>query len=178
MRLNTSPRWNLGRAEKVCEMRETTVACVSQLVVDALQNGGVSVKGWDGKAVLVRAKVDAWNKTLNEARSIVSRIEIQTRDGVGATSFSVENGGVVLSRLKGSVHGNSMNGTIMIQLAGNRWEGSGMDVEATHGGILVDVPQAYSARLELEAPSRKINSQTPLGAQRSYMDRYAVRRKS
>ena len=46
------------RRASFCEVREETVAAAGGVIgVDARQNGGISVKGWDRSDVLVRAQV-------------------------------------------------------------------------------------------------------------------------
>jgi hypothetical protein len=46
------------------------------------------------------------------------------------------------------VHGQTTNGGLHIELAGPRWDGQGMDVATTNGGVHLAVPENYSARLE------------------------------
>jgi len=50
--------------------------------------------------------------------------------------------------LGGEVHGRTTNGGLTVELAGDRWDGSGMDVTTTNGGVKLDVPSNYSAHFE------------------------------
>jgi DUF4097 and DUF4098 domain-containing protein YvlB len=50
--------------------------------------------------------------------------------------------------LAGHVKGVTRNGGLSIDLAGNRWDGEGMDVRTTNGGVKLTVPESYSAHLE------------------------------
>ena len=61
------------------------------------------------------------------------------------------NGGVTLKRVNGNVQGRTTNGGVNIELAGDRWNGNGMDVKTTNGGY----PGRAAALLgELEAETR------------------------
>ena len=66
----------------------------------------------------------------------------------GRLSFQALNGGVVLGGVGGSVQGSTTNGGLVVQLSGDRWDGEGLDVKTTNGGIVMSVPANYSARLE------------------------------
>lgn len=66
----------------------------------------------------------------------------------GAIAFRTTNGGIHLTDLSGDVRGRTTNGGISVDLAGDRWEGDGLDVETTNGGIKVSIPGDYNARLE------------------------------
>ncbi|MBZ5536357.1 MAG: DUF4097 domain-containing protein [Acidobacteriia bacterium] len=66
----------------------------------------------------------------------------------GHIDFSALNGSVSLKRLGGKVKGSTTNGGLSIDLAGSRWEGEGLDVKTTNGGVSMSIPENYSARLE------------------------------
>jgi DUF4097 and DUF4098 domain-containing protein YvlB len=73
---------------------------------------------------------------------------IAIADVNGRIDFTALNGGVVLRRVGGSVHGSTTNGGIVVDLAGDRWDGETLDVRTTNGGIVISVPENYSAHLE------------------------------
>lgn len=73
---------------------------------------------------------------------------IQVADVSGDIRFDATNGGVTLDRLAGDVRGSTTNGGLQVSLAGDRWQGEGMDVETTNGGVTVRVPEGYSAQLQ------------------------------
>ena len=66
----------------------------------------------------------------------------------GEVDFNVLNGGVKLTDMAGWVEGHTTNGGIEVSLAGTSWEGEGMDIRTTNGGVKINVPDAYSAQLE------------------------------
>jgi hypothetical protein len=66
----------------------------------------------------------------------------------GTIRFDTTNGGVRLSDLAGSVRGETRNGGLNVLLAGTRWEGEGIDVETSNGGVTLAIPDNYNAQLE------------------------------
>ena len=73
---------------------------------------------------------------------------IKIADLRGNIEFDTVNGGVTLTRLSGEVHGRTTNGGLTVELAGDRWDGRGMDVTTTNGGVKMNVPSNYSAHFE------------------------------
>ncbi len=64
-----------------------------------------------------------------------------------AITFATVNGGVSLASLGGQVKGETVNGGLDIILTGTQWEGKGLDVTTTNGGITWKLPRTYSAQL-------------------------------
>jgi len=58
------------------------------------------------------------------------------------------NGGIALSRVSGDVRGETTNGPLNVELDGDRWRGTGLDLRTTNGPVNLDIPDGYSARLE------------------------------
>jgi DUF4097 and DUF4098 domain-containing protein YvlB len=180
-----------GNRAHFCEMREQAGSAGGMISVDASQNGGISVKGWDRADVLVRAQVRAYAPTEDQARDLARQINVQTlgpqvraygpphdnerswsvsyevfvpsrfsatletvnggvsvSDVTGNLEFKTVNGGLSLKHVGGYVHGRTTNGGVSIELAGDRWEGQGLDVTTTNGGVSLRVPHNYSAQLE------------------------------
>jgi DUF4097 and DUF4098 domain-containing protein YvlB len=187
-----------------CEMREQTVPAGGMISVDASQNGGISIKGWDRADVLVRAQVRAYAPTDDQARDLARQVNVQTagaqvradgptRNGqrywsvtyeifvpsrfsatletvnggvsisnvIGNLEFKTVNGGLSLRRVGGYVHGRTTNGGVSIELDGDRWEGQGLDVTTTNGGVNLRVPRNYSAQLEAHTSNGRINADEP-----------------
>lgn len=71
-----------GRNHRVCEMREMNVAAASKLTVNAAPNGGIRVSAWDRKEILVRARVEAWGDSAEEAKARLAEVNVST---AGAT---------------------------------------------------------------------------------------------
>lgn len=66
----------------------------------------------------------------------------------GTMEFEALNGGIKLSNIAGNVRGRTTNGGVKIELAGNTWKGTGLDVQTTNGGINVTMPDNYAAHVE------------------------------
>ena len=82
-------------------------------------------------------------------------LSIQTQNGGiaitdvnGRIDFTALNGGVVLKRIGGDVRGSTTNGGLAIVLSGDHWDGESLDVSTTNGGVMMSVPENYSAHLE------------------------------
>ncbi len=66
----------------------------------------------------------------------------------GTAKFHALNGGVTLTNVNGDVRGETANGGLTIDLQGDHWDGTGLDVETHNGGVKLTVPSNYSAELE------------------------------
>jgi hypothetical protein len=191
-----------------CEMREQTIASGGMISVDASQNGGISVKGWDRSDVLVRSQVQTYAPTEDQAKDLARQINIQpagpqvraygpphdkerswsvsyeifvpTRysasletvnggvsisDVIGNLEFKTVNGGLSLHHIGGYAHGRTTNGGVSIELAGERWDGQGLDVTTTNGGVSMRVPRNYSAQLEAQTSNGRISAADLVQAQ-------------
>jgi DUF4097 and DUF4098 domain-containing protein YvlB len=174
-----------------CEVKEQTLATAGTLDVDGMQNGGISVKGWERNETLVRYRIQTQASTQAEADTLASQVRVNTAGGQvraegpepqrqaywsvsyeifvprqadlalhthnggisiadvhGRISFEALNGGVSLRRLGGQVKGETTNGGLSIELVGTNWDGEGLNVRTTNGGLSVSVPDNYSAHLE------------------------------
>ncbi|MBC7924872.1 MAG: DUF4097 family beta strand repeat protein [Bryobacteraceae bacterium] len=87
---------------------------------------------------------------------------VSIRDVRGDIKFDAVNGGVHLARVAGNVTGQTKNGGLSVELAGNRWEGTGMDVSTTNGGVKMTLPENYSARLESSTRNGGFNIDYPV----------------
>jgi hypothetical protein len=79
----------------------------------------------------------------------------------GSIEFEATNGGIHLSDLAGNVKGRTSNGGLHIDLSGNGWKGSGLDVETTNGGVHLSIPETYAARIETGTVNGGFKSDIP-----------------
>jgi Toastrack DUF4097 len=201
-----------GRRAWFCEVRESTLPGVNPLDIDAGQNGGIHIRGWDRADVLVRARVEAHANTDAEARALASAVRVDAtgttvraegpsmresdRDGQswsvsfdiqvprtamltlhtvnggiaiddfhGTAQFRASNGGVSLSNVGGDIKGQTTNGGVSVNLAGDRWDGAGLDVETHNGGVRLSMPDNYSAVLDTGTVNGRIHIDFPITVQ-------------
>ena len=92
----------------------------------------------------------------------------------GKIDFSALNGGVVLRKVGGAVRGSTTNGGLVVELSGDRWDGETLDVRTTNGGIVMSIPENYSAKLETGTVNGGINVDFPVTVQGNINKQLAV----
>ena len=83
----------------------------------------------------------------------------------GRIDFTALNGGVVLKKVGGDVRGSTTNGGLVIELSGDRWEGESLDVSTTNGGVIMSVPENYSANLQTGTVNGSVSVDFPVTVQ-------------
>lgn len=81
---------------------------------------------------------------------------LSVRDVHGAMDVATVNGPLALIRLGGAVVAHTQNGPLHVELAGARWDGTGLDASTTNGPVNLELPRDYSAKIEtgtLNGPS-------------------------
>ena len=97
--------------------------------------------GWSvSYEILTPREIDLSLETQNGSIAIA--------DVRGNLSFRAQNGGINLDSVAGNVRGRTTNGGVDAELTGDTWEGTGLDLETTNGGVRLRIPEDYSARLE------------------------------
>jgi hypothetical protein len=79
----------------------------------------------------------------------------------GNLVFQTTNGGVSLSNVAGWVKGRTVNGGINVKLDGTTWKGTGMDVSTSNGGVHIEMPETYAARIETSTVNGGLKSSIP-----------------
>jgi DUF4097 and DUF4098 domain-containing protein YvlB len=112
---------------------------------------------------------EGWSVSYRLAVPIVSSLSLKStnggisiRDVDGQIDFKTVNGGVKLSNLAGDVKGRTSNGGVDVDLDGPSWKGEGLDVETSNGGVMLRVPDQYSAHLETSTVNGGFNVDIPL----------------
>lgn len=177
--------------EHHCEVRVERLRATGSLTVDGHRNGGISVYGWDGDSIVVRARIQSSAGSEAAARDIARDVRIRvdgsriTADGPetrnreswyvsfqigvprrtdltldvingpmsvedvnGRMELTSRNGPLTLEAVAGDVRARVRNGPLSVYLTGSRWEGAGLDAEASNGPATLSIPARYSARLE------------------------------
>ncbi len=147
-----SNNWSNGDKVSVSDLREFTLPASGSLNVDSGRNGGISVKGETRSDVLLRACVQAWGLTDDEARGIASSIRISTSGVVKAdgpdqgwsVSFearvphntnlklNAQNGGISIGAVEGTLEFETMNGGVSLKDVAGDVRG-----RTTNGGVNV-----------------------------------------
>ena len=196
--------WSNDDYEQSCEVRDQTMGA-GPLTVDAGQNGGIQVEGWDRNEIRIQSIVRGNARTAARAKELASAVQIQAGGGrVSATGpdterrewwsvsfrinvprkndldltahnggitingvagnlrFDTTNGGVKLTDLAGNVHGSTNNGGLTVALNGRGWEGDGIDVTTTNGGVTLQIPEGYNAQLEARTTNGGFRTDYPL----------------
>lgn len=80
-------------------------------------------------------------------------------DGIfGSIEAQAMNGGIALNDVAGAVRARTTNGGVSVALAGDAWDGEGLDVQSTNGGISISLPEGYSAELAAETRMGRIST--------------------
>lgn len=87
---------------------------------------------------------------------------VSLREMHGDARFTTTNGGVTLDDVSGRIVGRTANGGVNVRLSGARWDGAGLDVETTNGGVTLALPRDYSAALEVSTVNGGLRSDFPV----------------
>jgi hypothetical protein len=80
----------------------------------------------------------------------------------GTIRFDTTNGGVRLADVGGAVNGRTRNGGLRVFLGGHQWDGEGLDVETSNGGVTLAIPDQYNAQLETQTVNGGFRFDYPL----------------
>jgi hypothetical protein len=152
----TEGNWGSDDNEQHCEVRDSTMPA-GPLNVDAGQNGGIVVEGWDRNEIRVRAIVRGSAREAARARELVGEVQVQAGGGrvysTGPDSLRRENwsvsyrinvprkndldlhannGGITIAGVQGNMRFDTTNGGVKLQDIGGRVNG-----ETRNGGLNV-----------------------------------------
>lgn len=141
--------------ESEAEARE--VAAGVRILTDG---GRVRAEGERRDGWSVSYRIQAPRRTDLELESHNGGISVAGVDG--RLRLETHNGGLTLDSLAGEVRARTRNGGVQVVLAGDRWQGAGLDVETRNGGVSVDIPRGYSAELETGTVNGRIRIDFPV----------------
>lgn len=87
---------------------------------------------------------------------------LHVEDVTGTLRLRARNGPVALIGVAGDVNARVQNGPLHVELAGNQWDGRGLDAEATNGPVDLAIPEHYDAQLETGTVNGPMNLEFPL----------------
>ena len=137
----------------------------SQVQVQAgpgrVSSTGPTTNGREGWSVSYRINVPARNDLdLNANNGGVTIAGV-----TGTIQFRTTNGGVNLRNLAGDVRGETRNGGLNVVLSGDRWDGTGLDVQTSNGGVNLTIPEGYNAELETRTVNGGFRTDYPMTVQ-------------
>lgn len=83
----------------------------------------------------------------------------------GKMELRAVNGGISLRDVGGDVRAETTNGGVTAQLNGTTWKGEGLDLQTTNGGVALEIPRGYNARLETGTVNGGMNIDFPITVQ-------------
>jgi hypothetical protein len=148
------------------EGRAREIAQSIQLLVG---NGRVSANGPDRDSLERR---EGWSVSFRINVPRRNDLDLRANNGgitianvSGNIKFDTNNGGVRLTDLGGNVTGETDNGGLTVALSGTRWDGEGLDVATTNGGVTLQIPSGYNAELETRTVNGGFNIDFPITVQ-------------
>ena len=146
--------WSSDDRVSFNDLREMTIPATGSITVDGDQNGGIGVNGEDRSDIVIRACVQAWDKTEEAAKAVAGNIKIsasgtiKAENGPDERNWSVSyqilvprstnliltahNGGISISGVDGSSEFQTMNGGVNLSNVSGDFKG-----RTTNGGINV-----------------------------------------
>jgi hypothetical protein len=177
-------RWG-GNREQFCEVRPSTMRAGGALTVDGGQNGGASVRGWDGNEVRVSARIQTQASSEEEARAIARQVVVRTEGGrIAATgpeqgrgrswsvifdiqvprrqdvSVTAHNGPVSVEGVSGRMTLRAQNGPVSL-----RRVGGAVNARVQNGplSVVLDGPRWSGEGLDAEAQNGPVSLTLPRG---------------
>jgi DUF4097 and DUF4098 domain-containing protein YvlB len=92
----------------------------------------------------------------------------------GNLRFDTTNGGVRLQDVGGRVNGETRNGGLDVRLNGTRWDGEGLDVQTSNGGVTLSIPDGYNAELETRTVNGGLRIDFPITVQGELSSRRGI----
>ena len=141
--------WQMVRSDRVANLWSMWPA-----VAGAVAHAGIMVNGID---VFFTPNSGATWKGVNGSLGV---------DGVnGKLDLRTTNGSVSLADVGGDVRAHTQNGSLSVQLAGSKWDGSGLDAETQNGSVRMAIPEGYAAQIETGTVNGGIHTDFPITVQ-------------
>jgi hypothetical protein len=128
-----------------------------------IRSEGPRWENWDRRGWTVSYEVFVPRRTDLDLTSVNGGLNVSEVEG--ELQLSTTNGGISLERVAGSVRGRTTNGALDVRLTGDRWNGSGLDLETTNGSVTLTIPEDYSARLETRTQNGGMSIDFPITLQ-------------
>jgi len=80
----------------------------------------------------------------------------------GQVDVETTNGGISLNDVSATARGRTVNGGISAVLKGDTLEGDTVDLRTTNGGIVIRIPESFSARLDVATVNGGVHADFPV----------------
>jgi hypothetical protein len=164
-----SPRSDMVVKAKVTawgESEQRAKEILAGVRVDAASDK-ITAQGPDGVG-----RRESWSVSYRVAVPTRISMDLRTTNGGitvsgvdGHVELTTVNGGVKIASAAGEVKGRTTNGGVDVDLDGQTWQGEGLDVQTSNGGVRIRIPAQYSARLEAGTINGGISTNLPLTVQ-------------
>lgn len=151
------------QARTEAEARELAGEVSVQAEGGRVRSEGPRGESWDRRGWSVSYQVFVPRRTDLDLTSTNGGLRVAAVEG--DLELSTTNGGISLEGVAGAVRGRTTNGGLDVRLDGARWNGSGLDLETTNGGVTLTVPADYSARLETRTVNGGMQVDFPITVQ-------------
>ncbi len=147
--------WSGNDRVSANELREINVSPTNLLTVDGKKNGGIKVVGENRADILIRACVQAWAKSEEEAQNSVKSVRIETGSVIQASNttddnwsvsyqilvprntnlkLTANNGGISIDSVEGNLEFETKNGGVSVKNVGGNVRG-----RTQNGGVKVSL---------------------------------------
>jgi hypothetical protein len=165
IRVEGAPRYDVFVRARIVGTAETESRARQIVAAVRIQAAGDRIEA-DGPTGLPRR--ESWHVSYELSVPAQMNLSLKTVNGgvnvrgvEGRIEFTTTNGGVRLANVNGDVRGRTTNGGVDIELDGAMWQGEGLDVQTSNGGVRISIPEHYSARLEASTVNGGLNSDFP-----------------
>lgn len=111
--------------------------------------------GWTVNFEIMAPKdIDLWVESVNGGITVTSM--------QGQIDVETTNGGISLVDVSARTRGRTVNGGINAELAGDTIDGDAVDLRTTNGGIVLRIPEEFSARLDVRTVNGGVSSDFPV----------------
>ena len=87
---------------------------------------------------------------------------INIGDVRGRIDAHTVNGGIQLNDVGGDIRGETVNGGLHVELAGEKYDGPGLDLKTVNGGVTLRVPSNFSGELDARTANGGIAVDFPI----------------
>jgi len=143
------------------EARDLARAVTTFALHDELRAEGASISPQRSWSV----SYDVWVPTQTDLELTAYNGNVAVEKVNARVNAETKNGSLSMTDLAGDVRGRTANGAVNVEVEGDRWQGSGLDLTTVNGAVALTVPRNYSADLEIGTSNGDMNVDFPITLQ-------------